>query len=257
MWLSGFYLWAHRKIHCIFSCLSCLGWFVFSVLWVGWWDLGPLFERQIQTTERPCRSHAMAVSETKQWANETRQEHGENMKKQDRDTGNKGWGYGAEEMVRVMGDGESGRIVWIIENTYLHNSWKGIPKTSAIRQKSAGEPSSVNRKLVQRFKFIFWELFLPPWHKQNKAKTKSCTGFSLSRLVVTTLTDIHQTNKPGERAPIARSFCVRVSTCLAFTWPVWSRVFVQCLSHQTIQVLSRWVLPLTAWPVWRSVHLCG
>lgn len=170
MWLSAFYLWAHWKIHCIFSCLSCLGWFVFLVLWVGCWDLGPLFKRQIQTSERPCRLHALAISETKhkhRWANETRQEHRENMKKQDSDTGNKGWGYGAEKMPRVMGDGESGRIAWIIGNPYLHNSWKGIPRISAIRQKSAGEPSSVNRKPVQRFKFIFWELFLPTWDKQN------------------------------------------------------------------------------------------
>lgn len=56
--------------------------------------------------------------------------------------------------------------------------------------------------------------------KQIK-ETKSCTSFSFSRLVVTTLRDIHQTNKPGERAPIARTFCVQISTCLAFTWPIW------------------------------------
>lgn len=176
MWLSDFYLWAHRKIHCIFSCLSCLGWFVFLVLWVGCWDLGSLFKRQIQTTKRLCRSHALVVNETKhrqQWANQTRQEHRETMKKQDSDTGKKKWGYGAEKLLGVMGDGESGRVGRIKENAYLHNSWKGIPKTSAIRQKSAGEPSSVNRKLVQRFKFIFWELFLPPWHKQNKSRKQN------------------------------------------------------------------------------------
>lgn len=179
MWLSDFYLWAHWKIRCIFSCLSCLGWFVFLVLWVGCWDLGPLFKRQIQTSERPCRLHALAISETKhkhKWANETRQEHRENMKNQDSDTGNKGWGYGAEKMLRVMGDGESGRIGWIIGNLYLHNSWKGIPIISAIRQKSAGEPSSVNRKPVQRFEFIFWELFLPTWEKQNPAPAFHLAG---------------------------------------------------------------------------------
>lgn len=185
MWLSDFYLWAQRKIQCIFSCLSCLGWFVFILLWIGCWDLGPLFKRQIQTIERPCRLHALAVSETKhrqQWANETRQEHREIMKKQDSDTGNKGWGYGAEKMPEVMGDGESGRIGWIIENAYLHKSWKYIPKPSAIRQKSAENPSSVNRKLVQRFKFMSWELFLSPWYKQNKSKTKSSTSFSFQQV---------------------------------------------------------------------------
>lgn len=76
------------------------------------------------------------------------------------------------------------------------------------------------RNLVQRFKFISWELFPPPWHKQNKSKPKSCTSFSFSRFAVTTLTDIHQTNKQGEGAPKARTFCVQISTCLAFTWPI-------------------------------------
>lgn len=125
----------------------------------------------------------------------------------------------------IMGDGESGWAEWIIGNTYLHNSWKDIPRISAIRHKSEGEPRSMSRKPVQRFKFIFWELFLPPWHKRNKSKPKSCTSFSFSSLVVTTLTDTHQKNKQQERAPITRTFFILISTCLAFTWPVWR---VQC-----------------------------
>lgn len=52
-------------------------------------------------------------------------------------------------------------------------------------------------------------------------KTKSCTSFSFGRLVVTALTDIHQTSKPGDRAPTGRTLCVQISTCLAFTWLVW------------------------------------
>lgn len=71
-------------------------------------------------------------------------------------------------------------------------------------------------------------------------KTKSCTSFSFGRLVVTALTDIHQTSKPGDRAPtagpsVSRSLLAWLSLGLSGE----SRGFAQCLSHQTVQVVRR------------------
>lgn len=232
MWLSDFYLWAQGKIHCIFSCLSCLGWFGFVLLWVGCWDLGSLFKRKIQTIEWPCRLHALAVSETKhrQWANETRQEHWENMKKQDRDTSNKGWGYGAEKMPEVMGDGESGRVEWIIENT-TSQLLKVYTQNLSNRTKVSRRPQFSEQKTCPEIQVYVMRALLISLAQTKLVKSKILHQLFIQHVCLLT-------NKPG--APIARTFCVQIFTCLAFIWPIWVvQRFSHFLSHQTIQVLRR------------------
>lgn len=154
MWLSDFYLWEHRKIHCVFSCLSCLGWFGFLVLWVGYWDLRPLFKMQSQTQSRD-------LAGCMPWQSMKKSTCSSEQIKPDKSTERLWKGKAVMQVTRGKdmeqkipgGYGRWGTRQSLKDHTKhctyldLHNSWKGKPKISAARQKSAGEPSSATENL--------------------------------------------------------------------------------------------------------------
>lgn len=129
-----------------------------------------------ETRQFTCLS-GLWTQRTQQWAKQTRQVHRGAMKRQGSGAGNKRWGYGAEKMpgdFRKWGIRQSERWQKTL-HLDLRNTCKDRLKISAACKVSRRSKLN-NRKPVQRYRFIFHDIFSSSCCKWNNSRQQNPTA---------------------------------------------------------------------------------